>query len=399
MSMPQDAEAQKRKKKPDDLGEWIVDTITEYQSQTVAKQTEHEYPYLRYWDPALPSPRGEVQDPLCLFRQKTENMPEEASDTQYVYLVKDAASDFISNYRGKNDDATAADLAHVFNRDPRTKAEPVYLETVPLGLVDEPEQQRWRTMLINLLGDPNNVASSGGPLLIVGSQGAGKRTALRTLMLWLALRVTPGQLYCAVIDPDGALEEFEDLTIFQTDRGESLYTQSNTQEDVKVVLDRFDVILKRQLEQLEGFQGLYRNLTKHPSLCLLIVTQYSRLVTENSGTLKLITEAFNEVWKSRQVASAIFTSSAYWRPSATALDIGAFRNRIVLDADENTRSAMLPRQYAKQATEIEGRGYAVMTREKPLAVQIALPVRGVGEQAQREAVRSLLALASGATRS
>jgi S-DNA-T family DNA segregation ATPase FtsK/SpoIIIE len=67
---------------------------------------------------------------------------------------------------------------------------------VPVGLVDRPHQQRRDPLVVDLAG-------STGHLAVVGGPRAGKSTALRTVLLALALTHTPAELGVHVLDFGG----------------------------------------------------------------------------------------------------------------------------------------------------------------------------------------------------
>ncbi|NMH95239.1 type VII secretion protein EccCa, partial [Pseudonocardia bannensis] len=67
---------------------------------------------------------------------------------------------------------------------------------VPIGLIDRPYQQRRDPLVVDLSGAAGHVAVAGGPR-------SGKSTALRTLVLGLALTHTPAELGVHVLDFGG----------------------------------------------------------------------------------------------------------------------------------------------------------------------------------------------------
>ncbi|MBW0105529.1 type VII secretion protein EccCa [Pseudonocardia sp. KRD291] len=73
---------------------------------------------------------------------------------------------------------------------------PVGRLSAPIGLVDRPYQQRRDPLVLDLSG-------AAGHLAVVGGPRSGKSTALRTVVLALALTHTPHELGCHVLDFGG----------------------------------------------------------------------------------------------------------------------------------------------------------------------------------------------------
>jgi S-DNA-T family DNA segregation ATPase FtsK/SpoIIIE len=70
--------------------------------------------------------------------------------------------------------------------------------TVPVGLVDRPYHQRWDKQVVDLSG-------AAGHVLVVGAPRSGKSTALRTVVLGLALTNTPAEVSFFALDFGGGM--------------------------------------------------------------------------------------------------------------------------------------------------------------------------------------------------
>ena len=143
---------------------------------------------------------------------------------------------------------------------PLDASEPPYgWLTCPVGLIDQPVEQRQEPLMLDL-------PRQGGHILIAGASGSGKSVFLRTLIVSLAQTHTPAQLNLYLVDFGGqALRVFEKLPHVG-----GVFAESDT-EYIRRLLRKLQGIIDDRKEifraqQIDDFLGYQRRRLENPAL-------------------------------------------------------------------------------------------------------------------------------------
>lgn len=251
--------------------------------------------------------------------------------------------------------------------------------SAPLGLLDLPSEARQQPFVLDL-------AEQHGNLLILGSARSGKTTCVRSLIMSLALRHSPAELWIYLIDPSGfgcgflapAPAADGDALIPQLPHIADAFTPQHAPKLERLLIELGEHIRRRlallQAHAVDSLAQLYAATAQQPTLLppaiLVVVENVAELATsqpEAFETLKILLR------DARKCGVAFVVTGYGWRDVASIQS--SFETRIALRLNDATDSdALIGKAYAARiAADQPGRAF-LRTAERPLELQVALPL-------------------------
>lgn len=338
----------------DEFRKLIPRDLTEQERQTVAKRLLQ-----------VRNPDGLRETVRSLFEQIQRTV-----DTELSLIVTAMQQRRPANYAAQRYRVWTAPLPSLLPSHRLPSAVTNAWMQVPLGLLDYPAQAEQRPLRYNPLG-------ADGNLLIVGAAQSGKTTALRALMLGLAARYGPDQLWIYTIDPTGrgcglrnpdqaGLPHIADAITPQEDqRLERLRIELEDMLDA-----RRDLLRRYGAENLLDYWRRCQHtpsLPPPPPVVLVVIDGVSALADEYSQALIAFLRDARPYGIIAAITGATHKEVQQW--------LNVCETRIVLRVnDQNDSDQLLGKKFAAQIPpNLPGRGFWRST-EGPVEVQIALPM-------------------------
>ncbi|MCP4356601.1 MAG: hypothetical protein GY796_01100 [Chloroflexi bacterium] len=254
---------------------------------------------------------------------------------------------------------------------------------VPLGLLDLPEQQEQRPLILDL-------NQRDGHVIVAGPAGSGKSMYLRSAVLGLAAAHPPDDLLFYFLSRSATLSIFDELPHCQA------LIQPSEQERINRLFGYLEQEASRRAQQMrnarcDSMEALRGYFPDQPLPSLLVVfDDFAGFVAENGETAQVISRLAS---RGKQVDIHFIYSVTSMRGSH-AKYVANTLNRLALGVRLGSDTLEILGKRTRPLKEIAGRGY-IQQEQEVLEVQIAAPSRSKGlELHSQEAVDEIQAIAA-----
>lgn len=259
--------------------------------------------------------------------------------------------------------------------------EPPAWFTAPIGRLDYPTRAEQRSLCLDLAG-------VNGHVLVLGAARSGKTTFVRTLLLALAMRHSPADLWIYTIDPSGrgcGMMLPEAPGIDSQDRRLPHLADTLTAQDTTRI-ERLRIELENMIEERRALLrthnadtlAQYRrrvqaepNLPPPPPGIVIVIDNLAELVSAQPDILSTLLPMIREA----RPFDIVFVVTASMLKDVGASASGLFETRIALRlSDENESEQLIGKKAAASINPDQpGRGF-LRTNEGPVELHVALPV-------------------------
>lgn len=249
---------------------------------------------------------------------------------------------------------------------------------VPIGLYDDPRQQRQDTLYVGL--------TEGGHHVICGMVMSGKSTFLQTLLYALVTEYTPEQLHLYVIDCSSHF-----LAPFQHAPHTGGFMDENDTDDIRKTIYMLHRFLQERKQQLQGgnFRQYNRSVSTLPAI-LLVIDNYAVLKEKTDGAFENDLMEFSRTGESYGIYLVV-TSGGFGAGDMTVRMAENFRTTMCLRMTDKYQYAgilRLPRVETCPENGVYGRGLAWADGEV-LEFQTALALPEPEDYARMEQIEQV----------
>jgi DNA segregation ATPase FtsK/SpoIIIE-like protein len=248
-----------------------------------------------------------------------------------------------------------------------------------VGLIDNPYNSEQMPLLIDL---------RRGHSVIFGASGWGKTTFLRTLLISLAVDLSPAEFHAYILDFGG-----RQLNVFRDMPHVGAIITPDEEERVTRFLRKMDSTLEERKRVLSdaGADDLYSYNENNPDNIFPAIL----VVIDNFAEFR---ESFDNLMPS--LISLVRESRAYGIHFAISAELpnalsgklySLFTERLALRLSDPTEYTGIVGRGARHIDEIAGRGF-VKVEKRALEFQIAMPLESVADEAQQMDETQKLAL-------
>ena len=235
--------------------------------------------------------------------------------------------------------------------------------TIPIGLLDRPQQQRVDVLSVDL-------ADADGNLGIVGAPQSGKSTALRTLVLSAALTHTPRELSFYALDFGGALVPLEALPHVGGVAGRSEPERATRilGEFAGLLAVRENLFREHRIDSAPTFRRQFRageTRGQAAADCVLLLDNWGAIRTEIPDAEEVVTDI---AMRGQAYGMHVIVTASRWTEIRPALQ-NALRGRLELRINDPFESRVDRKAQDRITDAPPARG---VTTEK-LVFQVALP--------------------------
>ena len=249
---------------------------------------------------------------------------------------------------------------------------------VPIGLYDDPRQQRQDTLYVRL--------TEGGHHVICGMVMSGKSTFLQTLLYALVTRYTPEQLHLYMIDCSSHF-----LAAFQHAPHTGGFMDENDTDDIRKTIYMLHQFLQERKQLLQGgnFRQYNRSVSTLPAI-LLVIDNYAVLKEKTDGAFENDLMEFSRTGESHGIYMVV-TSAGFGAGDMTVRMAENFRTTMCLRMTDQYQYAgilRLPRVKTCPESDVNGRGLAWADGEV-LEFQTALALPEFEDYARMEQIERI----------